>query len=295
MDKSSHVTFSLLGVESAINVVNKQETSLSPSIINETKMRDAERGCVVRRVTVSEYKQAAQCLAEAFAKDEVARYFTHMPDTEHWTDAQKWKLHVEILEYITYAHILKGLVLTVGPAYGCVALWMPPGKNIDDYMTALRSGLWRLRYKMSAEGRVRIYEEFFPLLHTTKEKFDPEDKSYYLVYIGTKDSARGKGYARKLIEYVTKLADAEGKACYLESSNAINPIIYRKLGFEVVGKIELNRAKNKLELDIMIREPVPAGAPFAPVLQKVDSAFGDEVPKVSVAGVGNTQAQIVLT
>ena len=80
-------------------------------------------GDVVRRVTASEYKQAALCLAEAFAEDEVSRYFTHTPDREHWSEAQKWKLHVEIMEYITYAHILKGLVLTIGPDYGCVALW----------------------------------------------------------------------------------------------------------------------------------------------------------------------------
>lgn len=71
----------------------------------------------------AEYKEAAQCLAEAFADDDVARYFTHTPDREHWTEEQRWELHVSILEYIVYAHILKGVVLTAGPDYGCVALW----------------------------------------------------------------------------------------------------------------------------------------------------------------------------
>ena len=76
----------------------------------------------VRLVTVDEYKQAAACLAEAFAEDDVARYFIDVPDREHWTDEQKWDLHVEIMEYITYAHILKGLVTTVGD-FEAVALW----------------------------------------------------------------------------------------------------------------------------------------------------------------------------
>lgn len=80
-------------------------------------------GDEARQVTLAEYKQAAQCLAEAFADDEVARYFTEVPDRAHWTEKQKWDLHVSILEYITYAHILKGLVLAAGPDYGCVALW----------------------------------------------------------------------------------------------------------------------------------------------------------------------------
>jgi hypothetical protein len=77
----------------------------------------------VRRVTLSEYKQAAACLAEAFAQDDVARYFIEVPDRADWTPEQKWDLHVSILEYVTYAHILKGLVLAAGPDYGCVALW----------------------------------------------------------------------------------------------------------------------------------------------------------------------------
>ncbi|TKA77189.1 hypothetical protein B0A49_01834 [Cryomyces minteri] len=77
----------------------------------------------VRLIAPEEYKEAAQCLAEAFAEDHVARYFVDTPDRAHWSEAQKWDLHVSILEYVTYAHILKGMALTVGPNYGCVALW----------------------------------------------------------------------------------------------------------------------------------------------------------------------------
>lgn len=76
----------------------------------------------VRIVTAAEYKQAAACLAEAFSEDDVARYFIDVPDRDHWTEAEKWDLHVEILEYVTYAHILKGLVTTVGD-FEAVALW----------------------------------------------------------------------------------------------------------------------------------------------------------------------------
>jgi hypothetical protein len=76
----------------------------------------------VRVVTAAEYKLAAACLAEAFVQDDVLRYPIDVPDREHWTEEQKWALHVEILEYITYAHILKGLVTTVGD-FEAVALW----------------------------------------------------------------------------------------------------------------------------------------------------------------------------
>ena len=140
---------------------------------------------------------------------------------------------------------------------------MPPGNNIDDYLTIFRSGMWRLNYQLSKEGKHRFFNEFFPLLHDTKAQVlgNRDDHSWYLVYIGTRPSGRGKGYARKVIEYVTKLGDAEGRACYLESSNAVNRKIYGKLGFELKKNIYLQRAEEQIELDIMVREPVQVKLP----------------------------------
>jgi len=214
----------------------------------------------VRVVSTEEYKEAALCLAEAFAEDDVARYFIDVPDREHWSEAERWRLHLEILEYVTYAHCLKGLVTTIGPNYGAIALWMPPGRNMDDLVTMFRSGMWRLNYKLSPEGKRRFFNEFLPLLHDTKHGVlgERDDNSWYLVYLGTRPSARGNGYARKLVEHVTKQADREGLPCYLESSNPVNPAIYKKLGFEERRKIHLQRANQNVELDIMVREPVGA-------------------------------------
>ncbi len=82
---------------------------------------------------------------------------------------------------------------------------MPPGKNMDDWLTILRSGMWRLQFQLSAEGRKRFFEEFLPLLHETKEEVlgERDNQSWYLVYIGTRPESRGKGYAKKLIQHVT--------------------------------------------------------------------------------------------
>ncbi|KAI9821786.1 MAG: hypothetical protein M1827_002367 [Pycnora praestabilis] len=243
MEKSSSMTTLRTSVEHGTTQVASMQTALD--------MED------IRAVGIHEHKEAAQCLADAFADDEVARYFIDTEDRSHWSEQDKWDLHVSILEYVVAAHCYKGLVTTVGSNYDCVALWMPPGKNMDDWCTILRSGLWRLQYKLSWEGKQRFFAEFLPLLHHTKHAVmdNRDDNSYYLVYIGTKRSARGKGYARKLIEDVTKQADDEGRACYLESSNSINLVIYRKLGFEERRKIYLSRGKGPIALDIMVREP----------------------------------------
>ncbi|KAF2721620.1 hypothetical protein K431DRAFT_320289 [Polychaeton citri CBS 116435] len=212
----------------------------------------------VRVLGLHEYKQAAESLADAFAKDHVAWYLIDTPDRADWSFEQKWQLHVEIFEYIVYAHLLKGLVVCAGPNYDCVALWMPPGSNMDDLLTICRSGMWRLNYKLSKEGRKRFFNEFLPLLHDTKLQVmgDRDEQSWYLVYLGTKSTSRGKGYARKVIEYVSRQADADARACYLESSNPVNRIIYGKLGYQFVKSIYLQRDKEHVELDIMVREPI---------------------------------------
>ncbi|PQE13707.1 acetyltransferase protein [Rutstroemia sp. NJR-2017a BVV2] len=216
----------------------------------------------VRVIGIDEYEQAAQCLAEAFATDDVARYFIDTDDMATYSAEYKWKLHCDILRYVVAAHCYKGLVTTIGPNYDAVALWMPPGNNMDDWWTILRSGMWRLYYKLSSEGRKRFYKEFLPLLHHTKEDIlgARDSDSYYLVYLGSKPSARGKGYAKKLVEHMTAQADCENRATYLESSAEANLGYYRKLGFAWKTDIVLERGVRPVKMQIMVREPRGAGA-----------------------------------
>ena len=129
---------------------------------------------------------------------------------------------------------------------------------MDDYLTIFQSGLWRLIYRLSKEGRARFFNEFLPLLHSTKLAIlGPRDQnSYYLVYLGTKRDRRGQGLAKELVRHTTQNADSEGRACYLESSNVLNLGLYRRLGFVVKQKIVLHRGPSEIGLHIMIREPV---------------------------------------
>ncbi|CAN6674231.1 hypothetical protein TRVA0_050S01068 [Trichomonascus vanleenenianus] len=207
----------------------------------------------VRKVEAHEYKRAAQVLAEAFGDDKVSCYFS---DCDGNTREQAKKLEIEIYEYIVYAHILKGVVLTIGDFEG-ISCWMPPGQNMDDWWTIIRSGMWRLNFSLGKEGKKRYFDEFLPLLHDTKAECmgDRDDKSWYLVYIGTLPSARGKGYGRKLIEYATDLADKDGLACYLEATTPGNLAVYKKLGFEYIKTIELKRSDEPIPMMIMKREP----------------------------------------
>lgn len=236
---------------------------LDSTIMLEKRSSTAERVAAqpeshgIRVVAPYEYKEAAACLAEAFKTDHTVRYAIDTPDRMHWSEQQRYQLHRQALEYVTYAHCLKGLVTAVGPNYDCVALWMPPGKNIDDWVTLFRSGMWRLGWQLSSEGRERFFSEFLPLLSTTKTEVlgERENQAWHLNYIGTKEGSRGKGYARQLIEHVSAVADRAGQPCYLESSHAVNLIIYGKLGYKMQKSIFLTRSDHEVRMDIMVREP----------------------------------------
>ncbi|KAI2628363.1 hypothetical protein GGS21DRAFT_545619 [Xylaria nigripes] len=194
----------------------------------------------VRAIGISECKGAALSLAQAFATDELAQYLLEAEDVEGGGET-KWKLHVDLFSYIVAAHCYKGIVTTIGPDYEAVALWMPPGKDSDDWLTILRSGMWRLYYQLSAEGRRRYYNELLPVLHQTKQQVmgDKDDNCYYLVYLGTKPSGQRRGYAKKLIEHMAAKADAEGCAMYLEASSEKNAGYYKKFGFGIKRDIYL--------------------------------------------------------
>jgi ribosomal protein S18 acetylase RimI-like enzyme len=136
--------------------------------------------------------------------------------------------------------------------------------------------MWRLIFQVSREGRNRFYKEFLPLLHDTKHQVlgDRDDKSWYLVYLGTKPSARGKGYAGKLLQHGLALADKDGLPTYLESSAASNIPYYEKFGFEFVKEIRLLRSEKPLTLSIMTREP-GAGKVVSPASTSTESGVSE--------------------
>lgn len=207
----------------------------------------------VRRVERHEWKRATEALAAAFEADPVAQYLTTCDGN---TKEQARALDLKVFEYIIYAHLLKGLVLTIGDFEG-ISCWMPPKQNMDDWMTILKSGMWRLYYQLGKESKARYFNEFLPKLHDAKAEVmgDRDENSWYLIYIGTVPEARGKGYSRKLVQYVTDIADKEGLACYLESSTSENIPIYHRYGFEVKKELVLDRSAEPVHLHCMIREP----------------------------------------
>ena len=99
------------------------QSSLSPITLEKKRSLSPPDQSEVRILGISEYTEAAQCLAEAFAVDEVARYFIDTDDMATYSEEHKWNLHYDILRYAVAAHCYNGIVTTIGPNYDAVALW----------------------------------------------------------------------------------------------------------------------------------------------------------------------------
>jgi hypothetical protein len=77
----------------------------------------------VRTIDISEYKEAGLSLAQAFATDGLAQYLLDADDMAGVSIEARWRLHVDVMTFMTSAHCYSGLVTAIGPDYEGVALW----------------------------------------------------------------------------------------------------------------------------------------------------------------------------
>ncbi|KAB5523971.1 acetyltransferase [Coniochaeta sp. 2T2.1] len=244
---------------SSVTLVELKRSSLIPPLWEDS----------VRVLNISECKAAGLSLAHAFADDDLAQYLVNPDDVADLPAEDKWKIHVDFYTYMVAATCCNGVAIAIGPDYEGVALWLPPRKNLDGWWTSFRSGLWRLKFQLSAEGNKR-YDDLVHVLHDTKSEVlgDRDDEAWYLLYLGTKPGARGKGYARKLLDFMIQRADAEQAPIYLESTTQSNNRYYSKFGFEAKRDICLTRGLSPVGLSIMVRDPQPL-----PQMRKVEVAY----------------------
>ncbi|KAL5601069.1 hypothetical protein BROUX41_005898 [Berkeleyomyces rouxiae] len=234
---------------------SNSSTSPSDNIWCHDTLVPQNRDCL-RVLSKKEYKRVGWTLSLAFARDPLTHYLVACPDLKNCSEESLWNLHKYMLTCIASYYLLIGKTFCIGPDYNSIALWVLPGTTHDERWSILRSGLWRLQYKLSSEGRRRYYTEVVPKLDRLKQKImgKRDGDCYYLVYLATKPSCQGKGYGSKLIQHMIQQADDEGKPMYLESSSPSNTKYYQKFGFVPKENIRFGPDASIL-LTAMVREP----------------------------------------
>lgn len=90
--------------------------------------------------------------------------------------------------------------------------------------------------------------EYIDVMHKRLAPF----KHWFLQIIGVDPEFQGKGYAGKLLRPMLSRIDEEGLACYLETLDERNVLLYEHFGFRVVEKATI--PKTSLTSWAMLRE-----------------------------------------
>ena len=76
-----------------------------------------------------------------------------------------------------------------------------------------------------------------------KKVFQKGEQYYYIYFLGTCKSARGRGLCSELIKHYQSIAAAQGLPIWLEAGTEYAMKLYQKNGFIVVDELPLGKGK----------------------------------------------------
>ncbi len=133
--------------------------------------------------------------------------------------------------------------------WACCAVWMLPGKRIDNPLTIITSPLTfvNLLWNVGVGSCKRMLSDYPNQTGACKQK-GLRDRSgrvitryHYLFITGTLPAHRGKGLVSGLIAQYQKKAANDGLPIWLEATTPKSRDIYSRLGFEIVGEVRLGK------------------------------------------------------
>lgn len=250
----------------SISTGNKYHSKAVTEVISNTS-----RFNNIRELVVEDTKKAAKTLFKSFREDALANLLvSHIED-----QSEKDFLELTLYEAYVKQHILKGVVLGINETdagFETVGVWSTPASlrtGLDSFSNLMEAGYGRLWEINNEEGRQKIFNGMLPLLHDTCEKILETDSRfrnkgvYTLVYLGSLESARGKGNVRLMFDYMFEnyIDKTPNNVSYLESSSKSNIPIYERFGFKFYEDIMLGskESENSIEgkdyavMNVMIR------------------------------------------
>ena len=191
----------------------------------------------IKSASASERERAVAVIVLAFSADPVAR----------WT-------YPDPHDYLRYCPDLVrafgGKAFDHGSGYYAegfsgAALWLPPDVHPpEEEMAAL------LRRTVPERNQGEVFS-----LLGQMGGYRPGEPHWYLPLIGVDPARQGRGYGSALMEHALIACDRENKLAYLESTNPRNIPLYKRHGFEVMGRVQVGSSPPAFP---MLRRPRPA-------------------------------------
>ncbi|KAI1810137.1 hypothetical protein GGS20DRAFT_568822 [Poronia punctata] len=224
-----------------------------PALPAHTETRTDEKKAQIERATPNIgtggkelIPQALPVLNSAFRTDAVFTWMMAGLPTE--------KQRIDTLAYFLQT-IVKASLMNDGVFYydaenwGSCAVLMPPGKKMDNPMTAVQAGLLGLLRRLGTKGVKHIREHGTAVKRAKKKAMGRSrpgresemSRYWYLFILGTHADRQGQGLGGALLEALKDKVRPTGRPLWLESSSEGSRRLYARHGFEEVEEITLGR------------------------------------------------------
>jgi GNAT superfamily N-acetyltransferase len=192
------------------------------------------RSLDIRQVDAASRSRAVAVQVTAFCADPLTRWA--YPDSRQYIEC--------------FTHFVD---VFIGPSLDCgtcdvlgdfagVAFWLPVDVPVD--FEALEVVV---RDTFEPQRRDELFALFELMEHCA-----PDGPHWHLGKVGVDPACRRTGIGSQLVGYRLGMCDAQGLPAYLESSNPENLSFYGRLGFEVLGEIQVGSSPT---LFPMLRQP----------------------------------------
>jgi GNAT superfamily N-acetyltransferase len=177
------------------------------------------------QATSADLAEVAADLSDAFAEDVMFDWFLR-------ADARRDEARLRFFRFIVARIAFGAGRIERPPMGGAAAIWMPfESLAPTPLMTELRA----LPTLLFATGLAR-----FPRLTAVREAMDKHHpmtrRHAYLMFIGVRRTAQGRGVGARLLKVGTDRCDAAGLPAYLETQTERNIAFYATHGFEVMSE-----------------------------------------------------------
>ncbi len=173
----------------------------------------------LRTITVDDHATAGEVLADAFDDDPVFSWV--FPD----------RLTRPRLLQAMFGFLAEHQYLAYGESVAAddaVALWQPPGAPSDDEFWVDHGEA----FSLALDGHM----DRLGLLGVAMGEHHPTDPHWYLLAIGVRPAAQGRGLGGELLAHTLAKVDAGGHPAYLEASSRRSRLLYERHGFEVLAE-----------------------------------------------------------
>ena len=175
----------------------------------------------VRAATPADEPAAVDTIVLAFAEDPVSRWC--------WPEPHGYLTHMP-----AFVRAFAGKAFEHGGAFRSddlagAALWLPPGVHADE--EALGDVIQRTLDDSVREDLGAVMQQL--------ATHHPREPHWYLPMIGVDPARHGQGYGAALMSHVLQQCDRAHAPAYLESTNPRNVSLYRRHGFEALGRVQV--------------------------------------------------------